>query len=91
MVLWQGTWIGVAAPVKKLLKAIAQPVEANVFLLQPQPRADAVVAQIVVKGSLFGRQPVVNLCKSTRRGLSSLPQTEACASRVALSIKNEAT
>ncbi len=31
-----------------MLQATAQPVEANVFLLQTQPRADAVVAQVVV-------------------------------------------
>lgn len=31
-------------PVNEALKAIRQPVEANVLLLQPQSRADAVVA-----------------------------------------------
>ena len=43
---------------KKLLQAIAQPVEVNVFLLQPQSRTEAVVAQIVVEGVFFGGQPV---------------------------------
>jgi cobyric acid synthase len=58
MVLWQGAWIDIAAITEEALKAIAQTAEANVFLLQPQPGADTVVAQIVVEGSLLGRQPV---------------------------------
>lgn len=44
--------------IKDLFKAMSQPLEANVLLLQPQARADAAVTQIVVEGSLFGRQPV---------------------------------
>jgi len=29
-----------------------------VFLLQAQPRANAVVAQVVIQGALLGREPV---------------------------------
>lgn len=37
---------------------MSQPVEPNVFLLQPQSRADAVVAQIIVEGPLVWHQSV---------------------------------
>lgn len=50
--------MGNGSVIEEMLKAMSQPVEAYVFLLQPQPRANAIVAQIVVKGSLFVRQPV---------------------------------
>lgn len=54
----QGAGIDTATAAEELLEVIAQPVEANMFQLQPQPRADAVVAEIIVEVSLFGRQPV---------------------------------
>lgn len=50
--------MGDGGAIKKLLKAMSQPVEADVFLLQPQSRANAVVTQIVVEVPLFGRQSV---------------------------------
>lgn len=40
--------MGRGGAVKELFKALRQPVEADVFLLKPQPNPNAVVAQIVV-------------------------------------------
>ena len=46
--------LGCCAAVNDLLKATRQPVKANMFLLQPQPGANAIVAQIVVEGFFCG-------------------------------------
>lgn len=58
MVFSQDARIDTATAAEETQEAIAQPAETHVFLLQAQLRADAVVAQIVIEGSLFGRQPV---------------------------------
>ncbi len=50
--------MGSSSTIKKMLKAMSQPVEADVLLLQPQSRANAVVAQIIVEFALLGCQSV---------------------------------
>jgi len=46
-------------PVKEPLKVMSQPMEADMFMLEPQPNLNSAVAQIVVESSLFARQPVL--------------------------------
>jgi hypothetical protein len=37
---------------------MSRPMEADMFLLEPQPNLNSIVAQIVVESSLLGSQPV---------------------------------
>ena len=46
--------MGCGDVVKELCKAMRRPVEADAFLLEPHTSLNAIVAQIVLEGSLLG-------------------------------------